>query len=124
MSELRRNVTVLLLFAAVMLVSAVQLRLLRNATERFTGLITECEQYVKTDSDFSECLAALGDYWDEYYSVASFLTCSDALPDMAADLSRLRTITDSSELMGELESLRVRAQLIYDEQVPHPQSVF
>lgn len=121
---MKRNVTVLLLFAAVMLVSAVQLRLLRNTTERFTGLIAEYEQSVKTDNDIDDSLAALGDCWEEYYSVASFLTCSDALPDMAADLSRLRLLTDREELLGELESLRVRAQLIYDEQVPHLRSIF
>ena len=122
---MKRNIAALVLFAVLIAVSAAQLCLLKHVTGRFTGLTAECEQSVNMDSsELDERLAALCDYWQEYYDTVSFLTRSDSLEDMAADMSRLRTLTDGAELTGELCSLRTRAGLIYDEQVPHPRSVF
>ena len=122
---MKRNITALVLFAVLIAVSAAQLCLLKNVTGRFGELITRCEQSVNMDrSILDERLADLSGYWQEYYCTASFLTRSDSLEDMAADMSRLPAITDGAELIGELESLRTRAWLICDEQVPHPRSVF
>ena len=121
---MKRTIAALLLFIAVLTISVVQLYALKKATQRFTGLITEYEQSEKTDDIPKDYLDELFRSWEEYYDTVSFLTRSDALEDMSADMSRLGSVTDSAELKGELDSLRTRALLIYDEQVPHPRSVF
>ena len=119
---MKRNITAAVLFVMLMIVSAAQLLLLKSTTERFTALIEKCEQSVLSDNNAS--LSPVTGYWEEYYGIVSFLTRSDALEDMSADVSRLGSVTDPAELKGELDSLRTRALMIYDEQVPHPRSVF
>ena len=122
---MKRNIAALVLFLLLILVSAGQLWLLGRTTERLTAIIGECEKSVNSDSnDLDERLSELAGYWEKYYRTASFLTRSDSLNDMAADVSRLRSMKDGGELAEELRSLRTRAELILDEQIPHPESVF
>lgn len=121
---MKRNITAAVLFIVLIIISGMQLFVLKNATERLTSLIEECKQSVILDTIDSESLSALTEYWQEYYDIVSFLTRSDALEDMSADISRLSSVTDSAEMTGELDSLQTRALMIYDEQVPHPRSVF
>ncbi|MCR5122004.1 MAG: DUF4363 family protein [Ruminococcus sp.] len=122
---MKRNITALVLFILLVMVSAGQLWLLGRTTEQLDELIDEYEQSVILDrNDSGERLSELSAYWEKYYRTASFLTRSDSLSDMAADVSRLRSMKDKEALLEELHSLRKRAELILDEQIPHPESVF
>ena len=112
------------MFIAIIALSAGQLFLLERATERFTDTIGECVMSVNSDSFTYERLSELDLRWEEYRSRVSFLTRSDTLADMAADIARLRSMTDPAELTGELESLRTRARFICEEQLPRPSSIF
>ena len=122
---MKRNITALVLFILLVMVSAGQLWLLGRTTEQLDELIDEYEQSVISDrNDSGERLSELSAYWEKYYRTASFLTRSDSLSDMAADVSRLHSMKDKEALLEELHSLRKRAELILDEQIPHPESVF
>ena len=121
---MNRNLTSAVLFAAVLAVSVIHLRVLEKATDDFTSRLDECEQSIFADSSFDPC--PLFESWEEYYSTASFVTRSEMLGEMAVSVAAIGELSpsDSDDIAEELGALRCRAELILDEQRPHLRSIF
>ena len=123
---MNRNLTALIIFTAVLIISAVHLFVLDSATKEFvTQLDMYKESVISDSSNTDKQLLLLLAGWEDYYSTASFLTRSGMLDDMAADVVTLGALSksDSAALTGELDSLRYRAHIIYDNQMPHLRSI-
>ena len=123
---MNRNLTALIIFTAVLIISAVHLFVLDSVTKEFvTQLDMYKESVISDSSNTDKQLLLLIAGWEDYYATASFLTRSGMLDDMAADVATLGALSksDSAALTGELDSLRYRALIIYDNQMPHLRSI-
>ncbi len=114
---MRRFILCSTIFLSVAAGSAASLMVLKNATDELCVRIDRCEQAHSADSR-SKALGELEDFWDSYYAKSSFITRSDSLEDMSVSVGRLRLLT-GAELTCELGSVRERARLIYEDQVPY-----
>jgi hypothetical protein len=124
---MKRIIVCVCVIAAILALSAGSLFMLKSANEKLYRYIDNCtESYFLDSNDLEERLAELENYWGEYYVKVFFLTRSSSLDDISCSVSRLRYLLeeDSDEFASELNSVRFRAYLIYESQIPYLRSVF
>ncbi len=103
------------------------LYMLKAATDELYTKIDLClVAYYTEDDTLLDNLEDLENYWGEYYVKASFLTRSSSLDDISGMISRLEPLLNEQgdEFSAELNSIRFRANLLYESQIPHFRSVF
>jgi hypothetical protein len=124
---LKRITLCIAILAVIVAVSAGSLFMLGRVSDGLYRRIDSClESYYSDSNDIGEQIEALEDYWGEYYVKASFLTRSAVLDDISCSVARLEPLLDvqGEEFVSELNSIRYRAYLVYESQVPHLRSVF
>ena len=115
------------IMAAVIFSSVFSLVMLDSASDELYVHIDDClEAYYSGDEGIEEKIDSLEVYWGEYYVKASFLTRSSSLDDVSCTAARLMPLLkeNGEEFTAELNSIRYRAFLLYESQVPHWRSVF
>ncbi len=98
---------------------------LRDNTQKLCASIDKCNEYIILDSKRTDdVIEVFEKQWEEYYKSTSFIIRSASLEELAVSSSRLISLTDPDEISAELEGIKQRAVMIYDQQLPHARSVF
>ena len=124
---MKRITLCLVIFAAIIVISAGSLFMLNKNNKELTGKIDEIiELYNKESDEISDKVNELEEYWEDYYIRISFVAQSSTLDDISYSVSKLLPLyeQDSDEFVSECESIKYWIKRVYDSQFPHFYSVF
>ena len=106
---MKRITLCIVIFAAIIVISAGSLFMLNKNNKELTGKIDEIiELYDNGSDEISDKVNELEEYWEDY-SVAKLLPLYEQ---------------DSDEFVSECESIKYWIKRVYDSQFPHFYSVF
>ena len=114
------------IFLFVMLSSWMSLRSLEKVTKELDSAALACiESYDKDDGRLYDRLDELMTCWEAYNKKVSFITRSSSLEELAVSVSRLNDLVDNQggDFRSQLNAIIFRADVIYENQRPLPQSI-
>lgn len=124
---MRRLYICLAIFFAIVASSWFSLVSLKSATKELEKRAAECiAAYDNDDADIHDKLKELDICWVNYYKKVSFLTRSSSLEELAVSVSRLDDLLENKggDFKSELNAVIYRAEVLYENQLPLPESVF
>ncbi len=124
---MKRITLCIVIFAAIIVISAGSLFMLNKNNKELTGKIDEIiELYDNGSDEISDKVNELEEYWEDYYIRISFVAQSSTLDDISYSVAKLLPLyeQDSDEFVSECESIKYWIKRVYDSQFPHFYSVF
>lgn len=124
---MKRLLICIFILSSVILGSTYSLHRLKEATEALNIYIDRCSSsYGSNSAQLDADISELQEYFGEYYIKTTFITRSASLEELSVSVTRLRYVLENEggDFPAELDSIKVRAFLIYDSQVPKFTSIF
>lgn len=115
------------ILSSVIFGSTYSLHRLKKATDMLDSCVEKCRQsYILQSAQLDTDISELQTYFDEYYIKTTFITRSASLEELSVSVECLRYALENGggDFQGELDSIKTRALLIYNSQVPRFTSIF
>lgn len=118
---MKRLYACIIIMCTIIILATGSLFILKRNNDLLFAQLDRVSQAYENNSQTEKELALLGDMWEKYYLKISYISKTDYLNDISANVGRLNFLLEnqSDEFTSELENIRTKATLLYKNQFPY-----